>query len=88
MKKIIALALGMIMTTSVITPCLASQQVAAEEKTAAMGERELWHEVINSLDESEYGGAYVKDGELHIKPKNNEQVQSILFDLSDRKSVV
>lgn len=82
MKKIIALALGMIMTTSVITPCLASQQVAAEEKTAAMGERELWHEVINSLDESEYGGAYVKDGELHIKPKNNEQVQSILFDLS------
>ena len=55
MKKIIALALGMIMTTSVITPCLASQQVAAEEKIAAMEERELWHEVINSLDESEYG---------------------------------
>ena len=82
MKKIIALALGMIMTTSIITPCLASQQVAAEEKIAAMEERELWHEVINSLDESEYGGAYVKDGELHIKPKNNEQVQSILFDLS------
>lgn len=47
-----------------------------------MQERELWHEVIDSLDENEYGGAYIKDGELHIKPKNSEQVQSVLFDLS------
>ncbi len=81
MKKIVALALGFIITSSVIIPCFANQE-KIEEKTVTMQERELWHEVIDSLDESEYGGAYIKDGELHIKPRNNEQVQSVVFNLS------
>lgn len=81
MKKLIAFILGCIMVVGgVISSFAAEPQL--EEKTQSVENRELWNEIRDTLDTDEYGGIYVKNGELHIKPKNSEQVESLILEIA------
>ena len=74
MKKLIAFVTMLSITvSSSIVPCFANEQVVVSEET-----RDFWEEIIDTLDENEYGGAYIKDGVLHIKPQDEVEMQSIL----------
>ena len=78
MKKLAAfVAILSITISSTIIPCFASEEVVISEET-----RDFWEDVIDTLDEDEYGGAYIKDGILHIKPQDKVQTQSVLFDVA------
>ena len=74
MKKLIAFVTMLSITvSSSIVPCFANEQVVVSEET-----RDFWEEIIDTLDENEYGGAYIKDGVLHIKPQDEVEMQSML----------
>ncbi len=78
MKKLAAfVTILSIAISSTIIPCFASEEVVISEET-----RDFWEDVIDELDEDEYGGAYIKDGILHIKPQDKVQTQSVLFDVA------
>ena len=74
MKKLIAFVTMLSITvSSSIVPCFANEQVVVSEET-----RDFWEEIIDTLDENEDGGAYIKDGVLHIKPQDEVEMQSML----------
>lgn len=74
MKKLVAFLMILSITiSSSISFCFANEEVVVSEET-----RDFWEDVIDTLDENEYGGAYIKDGVLHIKPQDKIEVQNIV----------
>ena len=50
--------------------------------------RDGWDTVLNRLSDSMYGGAYVKEDVLHIKPIDTKQVQDIISDVAPNADIV
>lgn len=50
--------------------------------------RDGWNTVLNRLSDSMYGGAYVKEDVLHIKPIDTKQVQDIIADVAPNADIV
>ena len=70
MKKVIVL----ITTILVVFSSIAMTSYAKTEIA-------LWEEILDNLEENDYGGAYVQDGKLHIKTKDSETLQATLFEI-------
>ena len=78
MKKIIVL----ISTISIAFSSMAITSYAKTESDIIANEDiALWEEVLDNLEENDYGGAYVQDGKLHIKTNDNEMLQATLFEI-------
>ena len=77
MKKIIALVTAITIATS----SMAITSYAKGENDVIPNEDiELWEDVLDNLEEDEYSGAYVKDGQLHIKAKDTEELQTAMLE--------
>lgn len=50
--------------------------------------RDGWDTVLNRLSDSMYGGAYVKEDVLHIKPIDTKQVQDIISDVAPNADII
>ncbi len=81
-KKIFAILLSFtILSTSII--CYASEKNEILEPTMIQDE---WYDIIDSLSEEEYGGIYVEDNTLHIKPIDTEESIKAMQEVSRRRS--
>ena len=78
MKKVIVL----ITTILVVFSSIAMTSYAKTENDIIANENiALWEEILDNLEENDYGGAYVQDGKLHIKTKDSETLQATLFEI-------
>ena len=77
MKKIIALVTAITIATSSMA---ITSYAKGENDVIPSEDIELWEDVLDNLEEDEYAGAYVKDGQLHIKAKDSEELQTAMLE--------
>ena len=54
------------------------EKIDEKVSTFVQCEKDMWSVLSKNLDESDYGGKYVKDGVLHIKVVNQENVEKTI----------
>ncbi len=81
-KKIFALLL-LFSVLSMNIACYASERNETLEPTII---QDVWYDIIDKLSEEEYGGIYVEDNALHIKPVDTKESVEIMQEISKSRN--